>query len=88
MSTPMTPNVELIRKHATRIVRARIPAQVRKELIAAVKAGQLGHLRKDGLLPEVFFHPDHRNGAIDLRKRDAAYAIECIRGVIAHPLED
>jgi hypothetical protein len=83
---PVGPNVEQIRKHATRVVRGRIPAQVRKELMAAVKTGMLGHLKKDGLRPEVFFHPDHKHGAQERQDREAAYAVECIRGVVAHPL--
>jgi len=77
------PNVEQIRAQATRVIRGRIPQQVRRELMAAVKAGALGHLKKDGLKPEIFFHPDHENGAIERQKREAAYSIECIATVIA-----
>ena len=55
------PNVEQILAQATRVVRVKIPASVRAELRAAVKAGVLGHLKKDGLKPEIFFHPDHKN---------------------------
>jgi hypothetical protein len=77
------PNVEQILAHAYRVVRGRIPAQVRKELAAAVKAGVLGHLKKDGLKPEVFFHPDHKHGAKELQAREAAYSVGCIAKVIA-----
>jgi len=80
-------NVEQIRAQATRVVRGRIPAEVRKELRAAVKAGVLGHLRKDGLKPEVFFHPDHKNGAIERQRREAEYAVKCIAGVMASPAD-
>ena len=45
-------------------------------------AGVLGHLKKDGLKPEIFYHPDHRNGAIDRQKREAEYAVRCIAGVM------
>lgn len=81
-------NVELILAQGSRVIHGRVPAQVRKELRAAVKAGALGHLKKDGLKPEIFFHPDHKNGAIERQKREAAYSIECIAKVIAHPLAE
>jgi len=79
------PNVALIRKNATRIVHGRVPAQVRNELARGVKLGLLGHLKRDGLKPEIYFHPDHKHGAIDMQSREAAYAINCIRKVIDHP---
>lgn len=77
------PNAMNIRKHATRVIRGRIPAQVRKELMAAVKMGALGRLKKDGLKPEVFYHPDHLHGAKERQQREAEYAISCIKGVFA-----
>lgn len=87
MSTRYTaefgPNVEQILCQGTRIICGRVPAQVRKQLSAAVKAGALGRLPKDGLKPEVYFHPDHRHGAIERQQREAAYSIGCIANVIA-----
>lgn len=77
------PNVEQILCQASRVVRGKIPAQVRKELMAAVKAGVLGRLPKDGLKPEVFFHPDHKNGAKERQAREAAYSVSCIATVMA-----
>lgn len=76
------PNVANILAHGTRVICGRVPAQVRADLRAAVKAGVLGHMPKDGLKPEIFFHPDHKNGANDIRAREAAYAVSCIAGVI------
>lgn len=81
------PNVANILKHGTRVVRGRIPAQVRKDLSAAVKAGVLGRLPKDGLKPEIFFHPSHKNGAVERQQREAAYSVQCISGVIASPAD-
>ena len=77
------PNVEQILSQASRVIRGKIPFGIRKELMAAVKDGVLGRLRKDGLRPEVFYHPDHRNGAIERQSREVAYAIECISKVMA-----
>lgn len=83
------PNVTNILVQATRVIRGPIPARVRKELRAAVKAGALGHLKKDGLKPEIFFHPDHKNGAIERQKREAEYSISLIANVIAvKPVEE
>lgn len=79
------PNVANILVSASRIIRGRVPAQVRAELRAAVKAGVLGHLKKDGLKPEIFFHPAHKNGAIERQNREAEYAVKCIATVIGGP---
>lgn len=81
------PNVQQILIQATRVIRGKIPAQVRKELREAVKAGVLGHLPKDGLKPEIFFHPDHKHGAADRQKSEAAYSVGCIATVMAGPTE-
>lgn len=77
------PNVAEIRQHAYRVVRGSIPASVRRELMAAVKIGLLGRLRKDGLKPEIFYHADHKNGALDRQKIEAAYSISLIAKVLA-----
>ncbi len=79
----MGPNVELIRKHAMRVIRGKVPLGVRKELMAAVKSGELRHLKKDGLKPEIFFHPDHLHSARDRQIREAEYSIKCIATVLA-----
>lgn len=76
------PNVEQILSQATRVVRGRIPREVRRELSLAVRAGVLGHLKRDGLKPEVFFHPDHRHGALERQAKEAAYAVSCIAQVL------
>ncbi|MGE4340779.1 MAG: hypothetical protein AB7E55_33235 [Pigmentiphaga sp.] len=77
------PNVQNILTQATRVIRGRIPREVRAQLMAAVKAGALGHLKKDGLKPEIFFHPDHKHGAIERQKREAEYAVKCIAKCVA-----
>lgn len=76
------PNVQNILVQATRVVRGKIPAQVRAELRRAVKAGVLGHLKKDGLKPEIFYHPDHKHGAVERQKREAEYSVGCIAKVV------
>lgn len=78
------PNVQRILIAATHVVRGSIPAQVRAELRAAVKAGALGRLPKDGLRPEVFFHPDHKRGAIERQAKEAEYAIQGIKTALTN----
>ena len=77
------PNVQNILVRGSRVIRGRVPTQVRKELAAAVKAGALGRLKKDGLKPEVFYNPNNKVSALDCQQREAAYAIGCIAAVIA-----
>lgn len=50
-------NVEMVRAERVRVINSIVPADIRKTLNAAVKAGSLGHMRKEGLKPEVYFHP-------------------------------
>lgn len=78
-----TRNVEMIRNEGFRIVRSGFPAQVRKELMQGVKQGHLGRLKKQELLPEVFYHPDHVDAAQDAQIKQAEYAISCIARIIA-----
>jgi hypothetical protein len=81
------PNVQQILVQATRVVHGRIPAHVRAELRAAVKAGVLGRLPKNGLAPEIFFHPDHKHGAVARQKTEASYSIGQIAQVLASPAD-
>jgi len=87
MHDPYGPNVMQIRCQATRVIRGTIPQQVRRELMAAVKAGGLGRLKKDGLKPEIFFHPDHLHGAVERQKAEAMYSVKCIATVMASPAQ-
>lgn len=50
-------NVQKVRMKRVQLVTGRIPADVRKALNEAVKAGELGHMKKDGRKPEAYFHP-------------------------------
>jgi len=78
---PYGPNAEQIRAQASRVIRGKMPMQVRRELMDAVKQGYLGRLKKNGLAPEIFFHPDHKNGAIERQRRELEYSANLIKGV-------
>jgi len=53
-------NVEKVKMARFQLV-TKLPAQVRKALNKAVKSGELGHYKKDGHKPEVYFHIDFDN---------------------------
>lgn len=83
------PNVANILCGRSKVIRSRMPQQVRRELMAAVKAGVLGRLPKDGLKPEVFFHPSGRNEAHARQRAEHDYARELIAGVMyVKPVEE
>jgi hypothetical protein len=50
-------NVEMVRMERVYIVNASIPREVRAALNAAVKAKYLGHKKREGRKPEVYYHP-------------------------------
>lgn len=76
-------NAELIYRHGMRIISGKIPAQVRRELMEAVKAGYIGRLAKDGLKPEIFFDPRHTAQARIRQADEAVYSASCIAKVVA-----
>ena len=51
-------NVLIVRTQRVKLITCRMPAEVRKALNAAVKSGELGHIKKDGYKPEAYFHPN------------------------------
>lgn len=80
-------NVEIVRIMGVRLIEARITRAVRTELNGAVKSGRLGHLPKDGLMPEAYFHPNSRGKAIEQRRQVAYEAMRSIAGIVARPFE-
>lgn len=76
------PNVLDILVRGCRVISAKVPARVRAELRKAVKDGVLGHMKKDGLLPEVFYNPNNKNSAVWKRQAEAEYAVKCIAGAL------
>ena len=63
------PNVEIVLLVGVELVTASMPREVRKQMSAAVKAGKLGHLKKEGHKPEAYFHPNSRQEAIHQRNK-------------------
>lgn len=67
-------NVLIIQLIGVKVV-SKMPSDVRKALNEAVKNGELGHIKKDGLRPEVYHHINARPSALDTRDRIAREAI-------------
>lgn len=62
-------NVLIVQMMGVRVISNKLPASVRKALNAAVKAGELGHIKKEGLKPEVYHHKNARPKALTERER-------------------
>lgn len=80
-------NVELVRIQRVKLVTAKIPAQVRQSLNAAVKAGELKHIKKDGYRPECYFHPSFEYMVAGMRNNHARQTIIAIGKVCAPSAE-
>lgn len=50
-------NVEMVLTGRVRIVRGKLPKDVRAALDGAVRAGTLGHMSKNKYFPECYYHP-------------------------------
>ena len=62
-------NVYMVQLEGVRIVRNSIPKAVRSALNLAVKEGRLGHVKKEGLKPEAYFHVNSKFRALEERDR-------------------
>lgn len=76
-------NVCLVQMVGIKVVSGKLPASVRKALNAAVKAGELGKVKKDGLKPEIYHHKNARAKAIEEQNRIARASLEAIKGAFA-----
>lgn len=72
-------NVEMIRMMGFRLVENRIPRETRAALMAAVKKGKLGRLKKEGMRPEVFFHPNSIWKAMEARDKVFNAGVRAVR---------
>jgi len=65
-------NVELVKIQRVHLCTSRVPADVRKALNAAVKSGELAHMKKDGSKPECYYHPK-----FEYMAKNERYSHEC-----------
>ena len=81
-------NVEKVRMARVQLVTGKLPAQIRKTLNAAVKRGELGHWKKDGRKPEVYFHPAFDYMARKARGEHERNTLNALAGVVVRPVLD
>ena len=72
-------NVMIVQMVGVQVVSGKLPSSVRKALNEAVKRGELGHVKKDGLKPEVYHHRNARANALDTQCRIALESAESIK---------
>jgi hypothetical protein len=65
------------------LVVSKLPASVRAALNFAVKSGELAHMKKDGMKPEVYYHPSFRYLAVAARNEAVSQKIAALRAVCA-----
>lgn len=72
-------NVEIVRMMGVRIVTGGFDRRTRSALMQGVKDGRLGHLKKEGMKPEAFFHPNSIWNAKEERSKIANAGIRAIQ---------
>lgn len=78
-------NVEMVLIKRTKLVTNAVPRAVRKALMVAVKAGTLGHIKKEGHKPEAFFHPAFKYLAVAARNERERKILRCVKSVAGWP---
>jgi len=73
-------NIQMVRNERFRIVH-KLSRDVRKALNTAVKRGELGHMKKDGMKPEVYYHPTFKHLAIEARNKKFNAGIQALKAV-------
>lgn len=81
-------NVQMVLDERFRMVVHRLPREIRKALNDAVKNKKLGHLKKDGLKPEVYYHPNFKYLAIEARNKIAKEKVASIQKVFVPHKDD
>lgn len=77
-------NIEKVRSMRVFIVQAKIPSLVRKALNTAVKEKVLKHKRKEGMLPEVFYHPEFEYMVANKRRLFAQEKTQSLLKVLSY----
>ena len=85
--TPDQAHVMMVRARRVVLVVAGLRADVRRALNAAVKAGHLAHAKKDGHMPETYFHPTFDYLALAERREYAQGVAQALAGVVARPID-
>lgn len=74
-------NVEMVLMARVRVINSTVPANIRKVLNNAVKTGKLGHKKKDGKKPEVYYHPNFEHLANEERNLAERKTLEALLNI-------
>lgn len=80
-------NVYIVQLIGVQLIEGPIPKDVRKALNDAVKDGRLGHIKRNGLKKEAYFHKNSRWVAMEKIEKDYKRRLETLRGVYVHMTE-
>lgn len=72
-------NVEIVKCQRVRLIKGRMPANIRKALNQSVRDGVLGHMKKDGYKPECYYFKPFKYMADDERVKEHNKAIDSLK---------
>ena len=75
-------NVEKVRIVRVQLITTRLFREVRSALNAAVKTGYLGHMKKSGNKPEVYYHPNFEYLVNGIRNKHEQDILKNVAGVV------
>jgi hypothetical protein len=75
-------NVLLVQLQGYVLITGKMRREVRKALNDAVKRGELGHLKREGLKPEAYFHKNGKWNAMEARARYEFESIEALKKIL------
>jgi hypothetical protein len=73
-------NIQMVKNERFRIV-YRLSQDIRKVLNSAVKRGELCHMKRDGLKPEVYYHPSFEYLAIEARNKAVNSGVRAMKSI-------
>ena len=71
-------NIYMVQLEGVHVVVGKLTKDVRKALNDAVKEGRLGHIKAEGLKPEVYHHKNGRSNALSKRDEIARIKLSAI----------
>jgi len=74
-------NVKIVQMVGFMVV-CKLPREVRNAYNNAVKSGELGHIKKDGLKPEIYHHKNGRANALVEQQRIFRESMEIKKKVV------
>ena len=74
-------NVQIVKNERFRLIVTGLDRSTRNALNAAVKNGELEHMKKDGVKPEAYYHPNFKYLAIAARNREFNKSVKALKAM-------